>query len=36
MKLFREFIVEFVCAVAYTYDNGKDRFYFGPVARILN
>ena len=29
-------VIEFVCAVIYTYDNGKDRVYFGPVARNLN
>lgn len=28
--------IEFVYAVLYTYSNGKDRVYFGPVARTLN
>ena len=29
-------VVEFIFATAYTIVNGKDRVYFGPVARNLN
>lgn len=36
MKLCRLLGIEFVITAVYIYGNGKDRVYFGPVARYLN
>ena len=36
MKLWGQEIIEFIFVTAYTIVNGKDRVYFGPVARKLN